>query len=160
VAAGLKRKNGEAMDLKEKLFADYKKAMKEGDKLKVSTIRLILSEVKNAEIAKREELDEEEMLSVVSREARKRKESIEEFDKGGRQDLVEKEEHELEIIESYMPEQLSEGEVLRIIEETIADVGASSASDLGKVMGRLMPRLKGKADGKKVNQIVREMLQG
>lgn len=148
------------MDLKDGLTADYKKAMKDGDKLKVSTIRLILSEIKNAEIAKRAELDEDELLTVVSREARKRKESIEEFGKGGRQDLVEKEERELEIIESYMPEQLSEEEVRRMIEETIADVGASSASDLGRVMGKLMPRLKGKADGKKANQIVREMLQG
>jgi uncharacterized protein YqeY len=148
------------MDLKERLTGDCRQAMKDGDKLKVSTIRLILSEIKNAEIAKRAELDEDELLSVVSREARKRRESIEEFGKGGRQDLVDKEESELEMIESYMPEQLSEDEVRRTVEQTIADVGATSASDLGKVMGALMPRLKGKADGKKVNQMVRELLQG
>jgi uncharacterized protein YqeY len=148
------------MDLKERLTGDCRQAMKDGDKLKVSTIRLVLSEIKNAEIAKRTELDEDELLSVVSREARKRRESIEEFGKGGRQDLVDKEERELEMIESYMPEQLSEDEVRRTVEQTIADVGATSASDLGKVMGALMPRLKGKADGKKVNQMVRELLQG
>jgi uncharacterized protein len=148
------------MDLKERLTGDYRQAMKDGDKLKVSTIRLVLAEIKNAEIAKRAELDEDELLSVVSREARKRRESIEEFGKGGRQDLVDKEERELEMIEAYMPEQLSEDEVRRTVEQAIADVGATSASDLGKVMGVLMPRLKGKADGKKVNQMVRELLQG
>jgi uncharacterized protein len=147
------------MDLKKKLEADYRQAMKAGDKLKVSTIRLVLAGVKNEEIDKRAELSEEEMLTVLAREARKRKESIEEFGKGGRQDLVDKEQRELTIIEEYMPEQLSEDEVSDLIDKVIAEVGATSAGDLGKVMGKLMPQLKGKADGKKVNQIVRERLQ-
>jgi len=147
------------MDLKETLTDDYKQAMKDRDKLKVSTIRMVLAGVKNEEIAKRGELTEEEFLTVLAREARKRKESIEEFGKGGRQDLVEKEERELSIIESYLPEQLSEDEVRDIIDRTIQEVGATSAGDLGKVMGKLMPLLKGKADGKKVNQMVRERLQ-
>lgn len=147
------------MSLKETLEADYRQAMKDGDKLKVSTIRLVLAGAKNDEIAKRAELSEEEMLTVLAREARKRKESIEEFGKGGRQDLVEKEERELAIIETYMPEQLSEDEVSDMIDKVIGEVGATSAGDLGKVMGRLMPQLKGKADGKKVNQMVRERLQ-
>ncbi len=147
------------MDLKETLADDYKQAMKDRDKLKVSTIRMVLAGVKNEEIAKRGELTEEEFLTVLAREARKRKESIEEFGKGGRQDLVEKEERELSIIESYLPEQLSEDEVRDIIDRTIQEVGATSAGDLGKVMGKLMPLLKGKADGKKVNQMVRERLQ-
>jgi len=119
----------------------------------------VLAGVQNEEIAKRGELTEEEFLTVLAREARKRKESIEEFGKGGRQDLVEKEERELSIIESYLPEQLSEDEVRDIIDRTIQEVGATSAGDLGKVMGKLMPLLKGKADGKKVNQMVRERLQ-
>jgi len=147
------------MDLKETLTDNYKQAMKDRDKLKVSTIRMVLAGVKNEEIAKRGELTEEEFLTVLAREARKRKESIEEFGKGGRQDLVEKEERELSIIESYLPEQLSEDEVRDIIDRTIQEVGATSAGDLGKVMGKLMPLLKGKADGKKVNQMVRERLQ-
>jgi uncharacterized protein len=147
------------MSLKETLQADYRQAMKDGDKLKVSTIRMALASVKNEEIAKRAELSEEEMLTVLAREARKRKESIEEFGKGGRQDLVEKEERELAIIETYMPEQLSEEEVSDMIDKVIGEVGATSAGDLGKVMGKLMPQLKGKADGKKVNQLVRERLQ-
>ena len=147
------------MDLKETLTDNYKQAMKDRDKLKVSTIRMVLAGVKNEEIAKRGELTEEEFLTVLAREARKRKESIEEFGKGGRQDLVEKEERELSIIESYLPEQLSEDEVRDIIDRTIQEVGATSAGDLGKVMGKLMPLLKGKTDGKKVNQMVRERLQ-
>ena len=147
------------MDLKEQLNSDYKESLKAREKLKVSTIRLMLSEIKYAEIAKRDELSEEELLGVISREARKRKESIEEFAKGGRQDLVDKEKYELSVIEAYLPQQLSEQEVRRMIEGAITEVGASSPGDLGKVMSTLMPRLKGKADGKQVNQIVREMLQ-
>lgn len=145
--------------MKETLTADYKQAMKDRDKIRVSTIRLVLAGVKNDEIAKRGDLTEEEMLTVLAREARKRKESIEEFGKGGRQDLVEKEEKELSIIEAYLPEQLSEDEVSQMIDQAIQEAGATSAGDLGKVMGKLMPRLKGKADGKKVNQLVRERLQ-
>ena len=147
------------MELMERLKADYIKAMKAGEKLRVSTLRMILSEAKNAEIAKRGELSEEELMSVIYREARKRKEAIEEFGKGGRQDLVDKESFELSVIEDYLPRQLSAEEVRRMAEEAIREVGAASAADLGKVMGTLMPRLKGKTDGKKVNQMVREMLQ-
>jgi uncharacterized protein len=147
------------MDLKEKLSADYKEAMKARDKLRVSTIRLILAEVKNAEIAKRGELDEEELGAVIAREARRRREAIEEFGKGGRQDLVDKETYELSVIEAYLPQQLSPDEVRSLAEEAIREVGAGSPADIGKVMGKLMPQLKGRADGKQVNQMVREMLQ-
>ena len=133
--------------------------MKAGEKIKVSTIRMILAGIKNAEIAKRGELDEDELLSVLAREAKRRKEAIEEFKKGNRQDLVDKETQELKVIESYLPEQLSEEDVRRIITEVMQEVGASSPGDLGRVMGRVMPRLKGRADGKLVNQIVREALE-
>lgn len=148
------------MELKERLSEEYKAAMKAGEKLKVSTIRMLISEIRNAEIAKRGDLDDEELLQVVSREARKRREAIEEFGKAGRQDLVDRETFELSVIERYMPEQLSEDEVRLMAEEAIGEVGASSPGDMGKVMGKLMPRLKGKADGKQVNRMVREMLQG
>ena len=148
------------MGLKERLESDYVEAMKARDKLRVSTIRLVLAEIKNEEIAKRDALDEEELLGIVAREARKRKESIAEFEKGGRQDLVDKEKRELTLIEGYLPEQLTEEEVRKLVEETIEEVGAASAADLGKVMGKLMPGLKGKFDGKKANQIVRETLGG
>ncbi|MHB8895218.1 MAG: GatB/YqeY domain-containing protein [Candidatus Geothermincolia bacterium] len=147
------------MSLKETLAGDSRKALKSGDKLRLSTVRMLLSEIKNAEIAKRDELTEEEALQIAAREARKRKEAIEEFAKGGRQDLVDKETYELSVLQEYLPAQMSDEEVERIVAETIAEAGASSPSDLGKVMGLLMPKIKGKADGKKVNQLVREMLQ-
>jgi uncharacterized protein YqeY len=147
------------MGLKETLNEDLKASLKAGEKLKLSTIRMLLSEIKNAEIAKRGELTDEELLAVAAHEARKRKEAIEEFAKGGRQDLVDKETYELSVLEAYLPEQLSDEEVRRIVEETIQEAGASTPADLGKVMGKLMPKVKGKADGKKVNQLVREMLQ-
>lgn len=148
------------MGLKERLDSDYVEAMKARDKLRVSTIRLVLAEIKNEEIAKRDALDDEELLGIVAREARKRKESIAEFEKGGRQDLVDKEKRELTLIEGYLPEQLTEEEVRKLVEETIEEVGAASAADLGKVMGKLMPGLKGKFDGRKANQIVRDALGG
>jgi uncharacterized protein len=147
------------MELKDRIDSECKTALKSGEKIKVSTLRMILAEVKNAEIAKRGDLSEEELLAVVAREARKRKESIEEFGRGGREDLVAKESEELAIIQAYLPEQMYDGEVRSIVEETIKEVGATSSGDLGKVMGKLMPKIKGKADGKKVNQMVREMLQ-
>jgi uncharacterized protein YqeY len=147
------------MDLKERLNADMKESLKAGEKLRLSTIRLLLSEIKNAEIAKRGDLTDEELLAAVSREARKRKESIAEYEKGGRKDLVEKETAELAVLEAYMPEQLSEGELRGIIEETVKQVGATSPGDLGKVMGALMPCIRGKADGKLANRLASEMLE-
>jgi uncharacterized protein YqeY len=146
------------MDLQERLRKDLGQSMKAGEKIKVSTIRMVISEIKNAEIAKRGELDDDELLSVLAREAKKRKEAIEEFKKGRRQDLVDRETEELGIIEDYLPEQLSANELQQIINETINEVGASSPGDMGKVMGHVMPKLKGRADGKLVNKIVREML--
>lgn len=146
------------MSLKETLGEDSKNALRSGEKLKLSTIRMVLAEIRNAEIAKREDLTDEEVLQVVSREARKRKEAIDEFAKGGRQDLVDKETYELSVLEAYLPEQMSDEEVRQIVSQTIEEVGASSPSDLGKVMSAVMPRVKGQADGKKINQLVREML--
>ena len=147
------------MGLKEELNDQMKASMKSGDKVRLSTIRMLLSEIKNAEIAKRGELTDEELMAVVSKEAKGRKESIEEFSKGGRQDLVDKESKELKVLEEYLPEQMSEDELRRTIEETVEQVGASSPGDIGKVMGSLMPRIRGKADGKLANRIAREMLE-
>lgn len=148
------------MDLKERLGEEYKRAMKARDRLTVSTIRMLQSEIRNAEIAKRDDLDDGELLAVVSREARKRREAIEEFEKAGRQDLVDREKAELSVVQRYMPEQLSADEIRRLAAEAIEEAGASSPGDMGKVMGKLMPRLKGRADGRQVNQMVREMLEG
>ena len=147
------------MKLKERLSQELGPSLKAGEKIKVATIRMILSEIKNAEIAKRGDLDDDELLSVLGREAKRRKEAIEEFKKGNRQDLVDRETEELKIIEDYLPEQLSEDELRGIINDTIDEVGTSSPGDLGKVMGRVMPKLKGRADGKFVNSMVRETLE-
>lgn len=147
------------MDLEERLIGDMKAAMKAGAKLKVSTVRMIMSEIKNAEIAKRDLLSNEETLDVVAREAKKRKEAIAEFEKGGRADLVEKETAELAYIQEYLPEQLSTEDVGRIIRETIEEVGAKGPGDLGAVMSKIMPSFKGRADGKTVNAEVRRALE-
>lgn len=148
------------MPLKEQLNDEMKAAMKAGDRTRLSTLRMLLAEVKNAEIAKRGDLDDGEVLAVVTREAKKRKEAIEGFEKGNRPDLVEKEQAELAILEAYLPEQMSDDDLAALVRETIEEVGASGPGDLGKVMGKLMPKVKGKADGKLANQMAREMLAG
>ncbi|SMP17938.1 hypothetical protein SAMN06265339_1570 [Desulfurobacterium pacificum] len=147
------------MGLKEKLLQDMKEAMKAKDKVKLSTIRMINSLIKNAEIEKRGELTDEEIVQLLMKYAKQRRESIEMYEKGGRQDLVEKEKAELAIVESYLPKQLSEEEIRDIVKQAIEETGASSVKDLGKVMKVVMPKVKGKADGSVVNRIVREMLE-
>lgn len=146
------------MELKDKLGEDQKSALKGGDKIRLSTIRILRSEIRNEEIKKGDELNEDETIGVLAREARKRKEAIEEYQKAGRVDLVEKESKELEIIREYMPPELSDEELRSIIESVIEETKASSKRDLGKVMSAVMSRVKGRAEGGTVNQIVREML--
>ncbi|WP_457568151.1 GatB/YqeY domain-containing protein [Desulfurobacterium sp.] len=148
------------MGLKERLVKDMKEAMKARDKVKLSTIRMINSLIKNAEIDKRGELTDEEILSLLQKYAKQRRESIELYEKGGRKDLVEKERAELAIVESYLPEQMDEDEIRKVVEEAITETGASSLKDMGKVMKVVMPKVKGKADGSLVNRIVRELLSG
>ncbi len=146
------------MGLKERLKADMKEAMKAKDKIKLSTIRMINSLIKNAEIEKRGELTDEEIIQLLMKYAKQRKESIEMYEKGGRQDLVEKEKAELAVVESYLPKQMSEEEIREIVKQTIEEVGASSVKDMGKVMKAVMPKVKGRADGSVVNRIVKELL--
>ncbi|SNR60226.1 GatB/YqeY domain-containing protein [Desulfurobacterium atlanticum] len=148
------------MGIKEQLKNDMKEAMKAKDKVKLSTIRMIMSLIKNAEIDKRGELTDEEVISLLQKYAKQRKESIEMYERGGRQDLVEKEKAELAIVESYLPEQLDENEIKNIVKSTIEEVGASSVKDMGKVMKAVMPKLRGRADGSVVNRIVKELLSG
>jgi len=147
--------------LLEKLNEDYKEAVRNKDEIKRNTINLLLSALKYRQIELRasgKELTDEEIIGVISKEIKKRKEAIELYEKGNRQDLAEKEKMELEILESYMPKQLSEEELLKIIDETIKSVGASSPSDVGKVMKELMPKVKGKADGSLVKSLVEKRL--
>lgn len=146
------------MSLIDRLNDDMKLAMKSHDKLKLSVIRMVRAAIKNIEIDQRKTLDEQEVLDVLNREIKQRKDSLQEFDKAGRDDLAENLKSEIAILMDYMPQQLSEEEVKAIVQQTIQEVGASSKADMGKVMGALMPKVKGRADGKLVNQFVQQFL--
>ena len=137
---------------------DVKTAMKARDKETLSVLRMLKSALQNEQIKKGTELNEEEELSVLSREMKQRRDSLTEFKNADRQDLVEKLENEIVIVESYLPKQLTEEELQSIVQEVIASVNATSTSDFGKVMGAIMPKVKGKADGNAVNRIVKEQL--
>lgn len=147
------------LDIKAKLTQDMKEALKAGNKIKVSTIRLLLSEIKNEEIKKRGELEETEVHEVLRRQIRRRDEAIFEYKKADRIDLAEKEGAEKKILEDYMPPQLSDEELSKIVASIVEEVGASSVKELGKVMGRVMPEIKGKADGKRVSAMVKRILE-
>ena len=146
------------MSLEERLVEEMKGAMKANDKLRLSTIRMIRSALKNKEIEARKKLDDEDVMRVIQGMIRKGEESLEQFQAGGRADLVEKEQKEIEVLKSYLPQPISQEEIVKIIDETIKETQASSLKDLGKVMKSVMPKLGGKADGKLINQLVRERL--
>lgn len=148
------------MSLKDKLMEDLKQAVRQGDERRRSTLRLVIAAIKNAEIEKRHELDEGELLAVIAKEAKQRHESIAEFERGGRQDLVDREKAELQVLLAYLPEQLSREEIEAKARQTIEEVGATGPAQMGEVMHRLMPLMKGKADGKLVSQVVKELLTG
>ena len=146
------------MEIQNRLSEDLKTAMKAKEKIKVGTIRMVRAQLKDFQIAKGDELNEEDEISVLINAAKKRKEALELYEKSDRQDLIEQEKQELEIISAYLPAQLSKEEVEKVVLKVIEEVGASSPQDLGKVMGATMKDLKGKADGKMVQEIVREKL--
>ena len=146
------------MTLKDKIQEALKGALKRRQGVEVSTLRLLLSEIKYAEIAQQKPADDGKVLDVIAREAKRRRESIEAFRKGNRGDLVGQEEAELAILMSYLPKQMSREEIMAAAREAMHAVGARGASDKGKVMAQLMPQLKGKADGKEVSEIVAELL--
>lgn len=141
-----------------RLTDDMKVAMKSGDKVRLNTIRLLRGQLKDASINKQKELDEDEELAVLTNAAKKRRESIEAYQGAGRTDLADKEAAELEIIQSYLPEPLTEEQVLDIINKVIQETGAQSAKDLKLVMPLVMTQVKGRADGKKVSELVRSKL--
>ncbi len=161
--------------LKEKIQLNIKKAMTEKDALTVSVLRMIMAAVFNKEKEKRnkiskteeelEKLDklsqltDEEVIEVISSEAKKRKDSIEQYEKGNRKDLADQEKKELEILVDYLPEQIDEEEIRRLVKEKIEELGASSLQETGRVMGAVMPQFKGKADGNIVSKIVQEELK-
>lgn len=147
------------MNLAERLNEDMKQAMKDGNKFRLSTIRLVRAAIKNQEIELRRPLDDNETLSVLSRELKQRRDSLLEYKNAGREDLVSNVSAEIEIISEYLPRQLNEEEVKAIVVQTMQETGASSKADMGKLMGALMPKVKGVADGKVVNGIVQQLLQ-
>lgn len=146
------------MSLLERLNEDMKEAMKNKEKDRLSVIRMIKAALQNEAIRTGGELTENEELAVLSREVKQRKDSLREFEKAGRQDLVDKVRTELKYVEAYLPEPLSEEEIVALIKQAISDTGATSKADMGKVMSVVMPKVKGRADGSLVNKLVRQYL--
>ena len=148
------------MGLQARLHQDLEAALKAGRKVEVSTLRLLLSAVKNREVEKRGQLTESEFLQIVVKECNQRRDAITQFRQGGREDLVLKEEAELQILEQFLPQALTPEELSAKVREAIAATGVSSVKDMGKVMAYLMPQVAGRADGKVVSQLVRRELSG
>lgn len=144
--------------LKERIDNDLKVALKNKDTIRISTLRFLKSAIHNAEIAKQEELKDEDIIAVIKKQVKQHQDSIGEFKKGSRQDLVDKETKELEILKSYLPEELKPEELLNIVKETMLKTNATSAKDMGRVMKETMARVKGRADGRTVSELVREEL--
>lgn len=149
------------MSLRATLSADMKEAMKakEAGKLTLAVIRMAWATIRNKEIDEKRELTDEEILAVLMKEVKQREDSITEFKAAGREELVSKNEEEIAILKKYLPEQLSDDELKKLVQETIAAVGATSPKDMGKVMGAVIGKTKGRADGKKINSIVKELLK-
>ncbi len=146
------------MTLKEKLLLDMKEAMKSKDSLKLGTVRSVIAAVKNQEIDLRKDLDEEEILAIVSREVKKRKEAANLYEKGKRPELKDKEIQEMKILQTYLPEQVSEEVLRQRIQEVIAETGAEGMKDFGKIMKTLVPEFKGKADNALIKELTNEYL--
>lgn len=146
------------MELKARIDADLKQAMRDRDALRLETIRMLRAAVQRREVDERTSLDDAQVLGVIEKLVKQARDSIEQFEKGGRQDLVAKEAAQLEILESYLPARLSDPEIRALVEQAIAATGAASMKDMGKVMGRLKAELAGRADLGRVSQLVRERL--
>ena len=147
------------MSLLNRLTEELKEALRAGNHTKLSVIRLLKSSIKNREIEKMAPLTDEEVIDIIMTALKQRRESIEQFQKGGREDLVQKEKSELEVLQTFLPQQLSEEELVGEIQAVIREVGASSPKDMGKVMKILMIRLKGRAEGAKVSPLVKELME-
>ena len=145
--------------LLDKLQHDLKASLKGGDKERTGTLRFVISQIQYARIEKQADLDDTDVLKVLGKQAKRRKESMEAFKSAGRLELFEKEERELGIIEEYLPEQLGEGEIREVLLSVIADEGLTGISDMGRLMKNAMPRLQGRAEGNAVSQLAKEELQ-
>jgi hypothetical protein len=148
------------MDFKQQLQNDMATAMREGDTTKRDTLRMLIAAIKQEEVDRLVELDDAGAEAVLTKQAKQRRESIDDAKKAGRLDLVAEEEAELAIIESYLPQQMTEDEIRVVATKVIKEMNASGSQDMGRVMGRLMPELGSRADGRIVSQVVRELLNG
>lgn len=146
------------MSLQERITKDMQSALKHRNKIALDTLRTLIAELKDERIKQMRELEDDDVLTILNRAVKKRKEAIELYKQGNRPDLVEKEEQELGIIQNYLPEQLSEEEIVSVLNHILVQVGAETERDIGKVMGPAMKELKGKADGKVVKELVQKML--
>lgn len=146
------------MSIKDKLMADLKDAMKSHNKLRKDVITLIRSAIKQREVDERIELTDEDILTIISKQLKEKKSSIEDFKKGNREDLVKQTEDEMKILLEYLPKQLSQDDLKEIVKDAIDKENISSMKDIGKLMKAVMPQVKGKADGNAVNKIARELL--
>ncbi|HVL89173.1 MAG TPA: GatB/YqeY domain-containing protein [Actinomycetota bacterium] len=146
--------------LRDRIGEDLKDAMKARDQVRVATLRMLIAAVKNAQVEKMHELDDDEVIEVATREAKRRKESIEAFRSGGRDDLVTKEEAELAVLQQYLPEQLGDDELAALVDDAIAETGATGPKEMGAVMKALMPKVRGRADGAAVSAMVKQRLSG
>ncbi len=146
------------MSLKDKLMEELKAAMKNKDKLRKSVIIMVRAAIKQYEIDNRSDMDDNQIIEIISKQVKQKKDAIFEFEKGNRQDLVDEAKNEIDILMDYLPEQLSEEEIQNIVDETIKEVSPQGPKDMGKVMGALMPKITGKADGKIVSKLVKDSL--
>ena len=148
------------MSIKDRLTEDMKLAMKEKEagKFRLSVIRMVRASIKNVEIDRKKELADDEVLDIIAKEVKLRRDAAEEFSRGNRQDLVDNVQREAAILMDYLPAQLSEAEIRALVSAAVTQAGAASVKDMGKVMAVLMPQTKGRADGKLVNLIVKELL--
>ena len=144
--------------LKEKLQQEMKDALKSGNSQKRTLLGMVLSAVKNKEIEKRSELNDDDVVAVIASEIKKRKDATEQYEKGGRPELAEGERKEAEMLMIYMPEQMSEDDVRAEVKKTISEIGAKDMKEMGKVIGAVMVKVKGKADGQMVSRMVKEEL--
>lgn len=146
------------MSLNDKINDDFVTAMKSKDETKVSVLRLLKSALQNYQIAEQKELSDDDIIKVIQKEIKQRKDSISTYETGGRSELADKEKAEIEVLTKYMPQQLSNEELTEIVEKAIAETGATSEADIGKVMGRVMPQVAGRADGGQVSAKAKELL--
>jgi uncharacterized protein YqeY len=146
------------MDLQSQLMADLKVAMRERDDTRKGAIRMVMAALKNARVAKNADLTAQEMLAVLAKEVRQRQDSLSEYEKAGREDLVADERAALDILQVYMPQMLSESEIADVAREVIGELGATGPKEMGQVMREMMSRVRGRADGRLVNQVVRQLL--